>query len=136
MGAGIREQGLVVVDASAEFDDVPALDPGQVIGEFVGPAILPFWPAVAGIAGETGVAGQGEGRQAGDGRVLIPFEPGDSGLLCSVRHPGPGSKRGPVLAVAEADARLVNHVATQVAGERAGDVAGGPGQVAGAKSRK
>ena len=54
----VGEQDVPVVHPAAELQDVPSLDPRQVVGELVLAAVLPFWTAVARIARKTRVAGE------------------------------------------------------------------------------
>src|SRR5258708_27231928 len=104
------------MDPRPSLHDVLPLDPGDVVGELVGPPVLPLGPPVARVSGKPRIARPGKRRQARDGRVLIRLKSSDPGLLIEVRALPLEIRVGPVLAIEEADARFVNHVRAKIAG--------------------
>ena len=49
MASSIGEQNFEVTHVNAEFDDVSAFYPSQIIGKFIHQAILKLGPSVAGL---------------------------------------------------------------------------------------
>ena len=81
----VRPEPLVVAHLDAGLDHVPALDPGEVVGELQRVAVLRFGPLVERGAVEAGVTGPGEvGERSGIERAPQIFQAGDAGLLVEV----------------------------------------------------
>ena len=81
VAARVGKQDVPVVHPAAELHDVAALDPREVVGDFVFAAILPFRTAIAGVAREAGVPRKVECGQAGDCRILNRLQAPHARLL-------------------------------------------------------
>src|ERR1041384_5920532 len=96
------------MNPAAEFYNVLPFDPGQIVGDLLFPAGFPLLSALAGITRKAGVAGPGEGRQAGDAGILVSFEARNPRLFVEVRTLTLKIGVRPVLAIGEAHSNLMD----------------------------
>src|SRR4051794_33012398 len=80
MSAGVGKQNAPAIDSGSKLQNVFAFDPSQVVIKLIHTSILPLRTAIVGIAVESRVAREGEGRDGRDIRLLKSLQPGDSSL--------------------------------------------------------